>query len=423
MFYFFQPFKPDPILGTPDQTTVALLHRINSIGSSGAAAFLDIVRLTDRFPPEDERKSPYVPPELHVIDDLNSQYFMLLDAVIRTHEACAKYLVYCRRTWAPMDSKPNDTTELDILAALDEFRRLCREVRTVIARAINYWDETANTLKSLSNGDGTLWPILWSLVSPAARRRQALFVDFPSLRAKGERNLRDLSDAYDGLEATIAEIEVARTSAPGASAILELHRNSKITLTALGRLESYIRRYKTGWMVANGLDEIDPSRFTILDDDTLIDNDSPISVSESSLVLSPYLASMCPEGLSWELKALTRSAGSHLCLVTSLLAGDLKWGVGSSTAVGDKNSATYTASGVVHTDLKPDNIFIGNVMLTSTGDIDSLLQANPSRRHEAEASHSGIVQASDVSQPLPGPSLEDGMSRTYDFGRLSPGRL
>ncbi|KAJ7225619.1 hypothetical protein GGX14DRAFT_386434 [Mycena pura] len=265
MYYFFHPYKPDPKHGTPDRTTVALLHRINSIGYTGAAGFLDIVRLTDRFPPEDERKRcPFVPLELHVIDDLNSQYFMLLDAEIRTHEACAKYLVYCRRTWVPMDSKPNDTTELDILATLDEFRRL----------AINYWDETANTLTSLSNGDGTLWPILW-LVSSAARRRQALFVDFPSLRAKGERNLRDLSDAYDGLEANIAEIEVARTSAPDASAILELHRSSKITLVALGQLESAIRRYKSGWIMANGLR--DSFRFTILDDDTLIDNDSPVN--------------------------------------------------------------------------------------------------------------------------------------------------
>jgi len=157
MNYFFHPLEPYTKHRTPDRTTVALLHRFNYIGHTGAAAFLDIVRLTDRFPPEDERKKrPFFPPDLHVIDDLNSQYFMLLDAVIRTHEACAKYFVYCRRAWAPMDSKPNVTTELDILTALDEFRRLCGEVRTVIASAIDYWDKAANTLTSLANGDGTL---------------------------------------------------------------------------------------------------------------------------------------------------------------------------------------------------------------------------------------------------------------------------
>jgi len=97
------------------------------------------------------------------------------------------------------------------------------------------------------------------------------------LRAKGERNLCDFSDAYDGLQATIAEIEVARTSAPGVSAILELRRNSKITLLALDQLERVIRRYKSGWIKANGLGEIDLFRYTILDDDTLVDADSPVN--------------------------------------------------------------------------------------------------------------------------------------------------
>ncbi|KAJ7222575.1 hypothetical protein GGX14DRAFT_664253 [Mycena pura] len=219
-FYFqqYESIEPNPEHGTPvrmtslceqDRTTVALLHRFNFIAYTGAAAFLDIL----------------------IRHALN----------------------ICRQAWAPMDSNPNGTTELDILTALDGFRRLCGEVRTVISDTINYWDKAADTLTNLSNRDGTLLPILWSLVSLAALRRQVLFTDFPSLRAKGEQNVHEFSDAYHGLEATIAEIEVARTSAPVASAILELRRNSKIALFALSRLEAIFRRYKLGWIMANGL--------------------------------------------------------------------------------------------------------------------------------------------------------------------------
>ncbi|KAJ6612759.1 kinase-like domain-containing protein [Mycena sp. CBHHK59/15] len=76
--------------------------------------------------------------------------------------------------------------------------------------------------------------------------------------------------------------------------------------------------------------------------------------------------------------------------------------------------------GVVHTDLKPDNIFISNIM--SPSDIQALIEADPSRRHEAEASYDGIVHAA-VSQPIPGPAMEDAMTRTYvlgDFASAQP---
>jgi len=151
-------------------------------------------------------------------------------------------------------------------------------VRTDIASAIDYWDKAANTATNLSNGDGTVLPILRSLVSLAALRRRALFVDFPSLRAKGERNLQTFSNAYEELEATIAEIEVARASAPGVSAMLELRRNSKIALFALFRLEAAFLQYKYGWIVANGLvGESNSYTFALGLDGVPVTTDDPVA--------------------------------------------------------------------------------------------------------------------------------------------------
>ncbi|KAJ7764787.1 kinase-like protein [Mycena metata] len=127
------------------------------------------------------------------------------------------------------------------------------------------------------------------------------------------------------------------------------------------------------------------------------------------------------------------SAGSHLCFVTPLLAGDVKY-VWRSVWKDrlplplTKRILLHTLRGlahahkcgVVHTDLKPENIFVSNVM--STSDIDTLLVVDPSRTHGAQDSSDGIVFPC-VSQPFPGPSLEDSMNRTYilgDFGSAQP---
>lgn len=76
--------------------------------------------------------------------------------------------------------------------------------------------------------------------------------------------------------------------------------------------------------------------------------------------------------------------------------------------------------GVIHTDLKRDNIFIANDM--EVGNIEVLLEADPSRRHEEEASYDGILR-SVVSQPIPGPTMEEGMACTYVLGDFGSGAL
>ncbi|KAJ7459779.1 kinase-like domain-containing protein, partial [Mycena latifolia] len=165
--------------------------------------------------------------------------------------------------------------------------------------------------------------------------------------------------------------------------------------------------------------------------------------------LTGYCTQCIEKGLSRELDVLVRvslpphehclqlqdsfiipgkgTSGSHLCLLTSLLAGDLKstWNAHLPLPLA-KRILLHTLRGlahshncsVVHTDLKPDNIFISNVTITS--DIENLLQADPSRIHEAEASYDGIVHAA-VSQPIPRPSLEEGMTRTYVLGDFGSG--
>ncbi|KAF8874331.1 kinase-like domain-containing protein [Infundibulicybe gibba] len=58
----------------------------------------------------------------------------------------------------------------------------------------------------------------------------------------------------------------------------------------------------------------------------------------------------------------------------------------------------------------------------STAVLDEFLASDPPRRHPPEASSDGVVQAA-VSQPLPIPTLQDAMERTYvlaDFGSSQP---
>jgi len=253
----YKSLEPDPKHGPPDQATIALLHRFNVIAYTGAVAFLDIVALIRRLTPEGTL--PPVPSEFYIFDHLYSHYSELLDVAVRTHAACAKYLLSCGRALAPIatDSSSHPShrqMEPDILTALDEFGALCREVRTTVAEVIDCWNETAS---GLSDRDGSHLPILWHLLSSVAPdyapiRRQTLLAAFPSLRAKGERNLHDFGDAYEGLEGTVAQIEAARASAPTVDVSVEPRRNLKIALAALVRLETQFRWYKSGLLVANG---------------------------------------------------------------------------------------------------------------------------------------------------------------------------
>ncbi|KZT07061.1 kinase-like protein, partial [Laetiporus sulphureus 93-53] len=171
-------------------------------------------------------------------------------------------------------------------------------------------------------------------------------------------------------------------------------------------------------------------------------------------ILNGYTTDLVQRGLVWEHAALQRissptssphclqllssfkfsgkgSAGEHLCFVTQVFGGDVK----SLFLAHSKDNKVFPLSlakrillhtlrgiahahnrGVVHTDLKHDNIIFDCRM--STRDFDELLASDPSRRHLPEASQDGIVQSA-VSQPLPLPSLQEAMQRTFalaDFG-------
>ncbi len=73
--------------------------------------------------------------------------------------------------------------------------------------------------------------------------------------------------------------------------------------------------------------------------------------------------------------------------------------------------------GVVHTDVKHDNIFFDTPL--STADFDALVASDPPRRHPPEASHDGLSAQAAVSQPLPLPTLQEAMQLNFllpDFG-------
>ena len=127
------------------------------------------------------------------------------------------------------------------------------------------------------------------------------------------------------------------------------------------------------------------------------------------------------------------SSGEHICLVTQLLGGDAK------TLHEAQNGKIFPfplakrillhvlrgiahahRSGVVHTDLKHDNIFFDTRV--STAEIQKLVASEPALLHPPEASHDGIVQAA-VSQPLPVPALDEAMKRTYVVADFGSGRF
>ena len=173
--------------------------------------------------------------------------------------------------------------------------------------------------------------------------------------------------------------------------------------------------------------------------------------------LKGYATELVQRGVMWELAALQRLSspwtgppsdhclrliahfihpgkaqdGNHLCLVTQLLAGDVR-----TLQVSMKNNAFplplakrillhilrgieyMHRHGVTHTDLKHDNILFDLGRLT-TADVSAIVEADPPRLNPPEASWDSTVQSA-VSQPLPLPSsVEDAMTRTYliaDFG-------
>lgn len=158
------------------------------------------------------------------------------------------------------------------------------------------------------------------------------------------------------------------------------------------------------------------------------------------------------KGLCWEINALKRisgpsgssshclsildtftqpgkgSTGEHACIVTEVLGGD----VGSIQRRHKqklplplvkrillhtlRGIAHAHKNGVVHTDIKIENIFFDTPM--TKGDIENLIESEPSRRHELDKTPEGPLRAA-VSQPLPQPSIEEALERTFllaDFG-------
>ncbi|KAJ3980475.1 kinase-like protein [Lentinula detonsa] len=125
------------------------------------------------------------------------------------------------------------------------------------------------------------------------------------------------------------------------------------------------------------------------------------------------------------------SAGQHYCLVTPLYGGDLlemqskyKQDHGRFPPLLAKRALLHVlrgiayahSCGVIHTDIKLNNVFFDTPMTTS--EIDLWLDNNPPQRHPPEMSTDGVMRTY-VSQTLPMIPLDDAFRGTFvlgDFG-------
>ncbi len=123
--------------------------------------------------------------------------------------------------------------------------------------------------------------------------------------------------------------------------------------------------------------------------------------------------------------------GDHICFVTPIYCGD--FGAFSYPYVREdeylplpviervllhtlRGLAHLHANGIVHTDIKRNNIFIDTGL--TTAEIEDFLVKNPARRHVPEMSDEGIVQSA-VTQTFPPISMEEAAKATYllaDYG-------
>ncbi|KAJ7506563.1 hypothetical protein B0H11DRAFT_235280 [Mycena galericulata] len=171
-----------------------------------------MVLLTRRLCPENE--NPLA--ELRILDHLHADYSLLMDAIRRLHNACAKYCHRCHRIQRAPPPPDDPHLESDALAALTQFTARCREVRTCIDDALARWDDTAPAQHAdLAHRARTAW-LPWPL-SSAPARRGTLLADLPSLQTNAAHNLRQLGDAYDALDRTVSQIEPTSTSVDAAS--------------------------------------------------------------------------------------------------------------------------------------------------------------------------------------------------------------